>query len=262
MTLGERIKELRTNAGLSQEKTAELVGVSRQAVTKWEADQSAPSTENLFKLAGIFGTTVDMVLSPVENENNSLAEQIYKLYKTDLEKKDAERRAARKKNILLALAVFGGYVIIYFATRIFADNPDHVSGLTWLIGTKHLPYLIGWLIDSKMFWISMAISIIPSLFGKKYFSFSTLFGFSAGLLLGELCGRNPAGAEYGHGHYGWAIWICIYLFSIAMGTVFEKLFKSGISLKDKRLWIWCAVFVIGIISVVLMINTGMPTDFS
>ncbi len=258
MTLGERIKELRTNAGLSQEKTAELVGVSRQAVTKWEADQSAPSTENLFKLAEIFGTTVDMVLSPVENENNSLAEQIYKLYKTDLEKKDAERRAARKKNILLALAVFGGYVIIYFATRIFAENPDHVSGLTWLIGTRHLPYLIGWLLDSNLFWISMAISIIPSMFGKKYFSFSTLFGFSAGLLLGELCGRNPAGAEYGHGHYGWAIWLCIYLFSSVMGVVFEKLFKDKIDIKSQKLWIWAAGYVIGIAVMVLLVRSRMP----
>ena len=60
MSLGERIKEQRKNCGLSQEKVAELVGVSRQAVTKWEAEQSAPSTENLFRLAEIFGTTVDI----------------------------------------------------------------------------------------------------------------------------------------------------------------------------------------------------------
>ena len=51
MTLGERIKSCRQKAGLSQEKLAELAGVSRQAVTKWEAGQSAPSTENLLKLA-------------------------------------------------------------------------------------------------------------------------------------------------------------------------------------------------------------------
>lgn len=54
MSLGERIKEQRKSSGLSQEKVAEFVGVSRQAVTKWETGQSAPSTENLFKLAEIF----------------------------------------------------------------------------------------------------------------------------------------------------------------------------------------------------------------
>ena len=62
MTLGERIKTCRQQAGMSQEKIAELVGISRQAVTKWETNQSAPSTENLFKLAEIFGTTVDLLL--------------------------------------------------------------------------------------------------------------------------------------------------------------------------------------------------------
>ena len=66
MTLGERIKSCRQDSGMSQEKVAELVGVSRQAVTKWEAGQSAPNTENLFKLAEIFGTTVDLLLPSQE----------------------------------------------------------------------------------------------------------------------------------------------------------------------------------------------------
>ena len=64
MTLGERIKQCRQDAAMSQEKLAELLGVSRQAVTKWESDQSAPSTENLFKLADLFHTTVDSLVHP------------------------------------------------------------------------------------------------------------------------------------------------------------------------------------------------------
>lgn len=69
MSLGKRIKEQRKKCGLSQEKVAELVGVSRQAVTKWEVGQSAPSTENLFRLAEIFGTTVDILLDSKETES-------------------------------------------------------------------------------------------------------------------------------------------------------------------------------------------------
>lgn len=68
MSLGNRIKEQRKKCGLSQEKVAELVGVSRQAVTKWEVGQSAPSTKNLFRLAEIFGTTVDILLDSEEIE--------------------------------------------------------------------------------------------------------------------------------------------------------------------------------------------------
>ena len=98
MSLGERIKRCRQNVGLSQEKIAELVGVSRQAVTKWERNQSAPSTENLFKLAEIFGTTVDMLLDlDTDNKQTSL-EQFYNLRKLEKEtEKINEIQGIRKK---------------------------------------------------------------------------------------------------------------------------------------------------------------------
>lgn len=66
MTLSEKLKMYRTNNGLSQEKVAELVGVSRQAVTKWEVGQSMPSSEKLIALASIYGTSVDE-LTEVKN---------------------------------------------------------------------------------------------------------------------------------------------------------------------------------------------------
>ena len=69
MSLGEKIKACRQNAGMSQEKVAELVGVSRQAVTKWEANQSAPNTENLFKLAEILAQRSTYCLLPRKPEH-------------------------------------------------------------------------------------------------------------------------------------------------------------------------------------------------
>lgn len=75
----------------------------------------------------------------------------------------------------------------------------------------------------------MAVSVIPALFGKKYFSFTTLAGFALGLLIGELGGQNPAGAAYGYGHYGWAIWGGIFTFSIVMGIIFEKSPKARLT---------------------------------
>lgn len=65
MTLGSNIKDNRKRCGLSQEKLAEMVGVSRQAVTKWETGQSAPSTENLIRLAEIFSVPLDALVVPV-----------------------------------------------------------------------------------------------------------------------------------------------------------------------------------------------------
>ncbi len=59
MTLGEKLKIHRVNKGLSQEKVAELLGVSRQAVTKWENNQTSPSSDNLIALSSIYNISLD-----------------------------------------------------------------------------------------------------------------------------------------------------------------------------------------------------------
>ncbi len=63
MQLGEKIKQLRKEKGYSQEKLAELLGVSRQAVTKWENDTGIPDIENLIALSKVFELSVDELLS-------------------------------------------------------------------------------------------------------------------------------------------------------------------------------------------------------
>ncbi len=62
MTLGEKIQRRRGELGLSQEKLAEAVGVSRQAVSKWELDDAVPDTNKLRPLANALGMTVDGLL--------------------------------------------------------------------------------------------------------------------------------------------------------------------------------------------------------
>ena len=62
MTFAQKLKELRNRAGMSQEKLAERVGVSRQAITKWETDKGAPEMENLLALSDLFGVSVDELL--------------------------------------------------------------------------------------------------------------------------------------------------------------------------------------------------------
>ena len=62
MTLGEKIKEARKNAGMTQEQLSGILSVSRQAVTKWESDKGMPDVENLKMLAGILGVSVDYLL--------------------------------------------------------------------------------------------------------------------------------------------------------------------------------------------------------
>ena len=62
MTLEDQIRTLRKQAGLSQEKLAELTGVSRQAVTKWESGTGVPDIANLVSIAELFGVSLDELL--------------------------------------------------------------------------------------------------------------------------------------------------------------------------------------------------------
>lgn len=68
MRLGETILKNRQARGLSQEKLAELVGVSRQAVSKWEVGDAIPDTDKLIPLARALGITVDELLGNVPEE--------------------------------------------------------------------------------------------------------------------------------------------------------------------------------------------------
>ena len=62
MNFSEKLKEIRKNEGLSQDQLAEKIGVSRQAVTKWETGKGLPDVENMVIIAEIFKTTLDELL--------------------------------------------------------------------------------------------------------------------------------------------------------------------------------------------------------
>lgn len=63
MELHERLAALRRQKGLSQLALAEKLDVSRQAVSKWESGRSAPSTENLLRLSGLYGVPLDALVN-------------------------------------------------------------------------------------------------------------------------------------------------------------------------------------------------------
>ena len=233
MALGERIRACRRNAGMSQEKVAELVGVSRQAVTKWEVNQSAPNTENLFKLAEIFGTTVDMLITPEGEAGRPPAEPDCQLCKLEAEKKRALKKQAQKRKIRMALLIALGYMVLYGMGRIIWCDMAQSSLIGWLFTTAPSgghSYLYGWLLSSNLFWVAMAVSVFPALFGKQRFSCATLVGFVIGLLAGILFGPNPKkGAALGISHYGWAIWGVVYLASMVAGVMAERHGKPSAS---------------------------------
>lgn len=65
MPLEEQIKHYRKQAGLSQEKMTEKIGVSRQVITKWKNGTGTPDFVNLMAIADLFQISVDELLSNV-----------------------------------------------------------------------------------------------------------------------------------------------------------------------------------------------------
>jgi len=65
-SLGEILKQHRTRCIMTQEFVAEIIGVSRQAVSKWENGNSDPSTSNLIALAKLYGISAEDLLKEVE----------------------------------------------------------------------------------------------------------------------------------------------------------------------------------------------------
>ncbi len=71
MTFGEKLQSLRRQSGLSQEQLASQLTVSRQAVSKWELDNSLPDTENIIQLSKLFNVSIDYLLDDdIENTDD------------------------------------------------------------------------------------------------------------------------------------------------------------------------------------------------
>ena len=84
MSIGERIVQLRNDKGVSQGQLAQILGVSRQAISKWENDQSSPDPLHLIKLADVLDTEVEYLATgrkPVYEEAPIVVNMVHKVDK-------------------------------------------------------------------------------------------------------------------------------------------------------------------------------------
>lgn len=102
MTIGTKIQTLRKQHGLSQEQLAESLGVSRQAVSKWEAEQSVPDIDKIVLICDYFGVTTDYIL---RNEDLFCSQIAQSTNAIENEEKKENTENKKKSTILLAVAV-------------------------------------------------------------------------------------------------------------------------------------------------------------
>lgn len=141
MRIEERIYRLRKEKGISQEELAEKVGVSRQAVSKWESKQSTPDLDKVINLSTYFGVTTDYLLKGIdspkqENENFNVGQVLY--------------IASTAFLVIGLLSAFAGWYQQQSAENIWgAMIIQVVGGAAYFIGSlmpeSKAPFIIKWL---------------------------------------------------------------------------------------------------------------------
>ena len=137
-----KIRELRKERKLSQEELAEQVGVSRQAVSKWESDAAIPEIDKLIALSRLYGVSVGWLLG-VEEPENSAAEVL-----SETQLKMVEEIANRYRKVLsgkrflwiFALVLIGLLAIFFAFNRMNVQNvsiPDYSHEIAALEANYH-----------------------------------------------------------------------------------------------------------------------------
>ena len=142
MNMADRIQHLRKSKGISQEELADKVGVSRQAVSKWESEQSTPDIEKVILLSNFFDVTTDYLLKGIE----------------PITENDTERSDARIFSLIGSVFIFIGLVVAIMIWNKEQTSSSVAVGLI-LMAVGIMVFVIGQFIgDNKekasfLFWI-------------------------------------------------------------------------------------------------------------
>lgn len=92
MTLGHKLSKLRRENNYTQEQLADLLGVSRQAVSKWESDAAYPETDKLIRVSRLFDCSLDYLLKDeVETDRKTLPGDAVVLFRKRLRERKSEK---------------------------------------------------------------------------------------------------------------------------------------------------------------------------
>lgn len=123
----ERINLLRKKMGLSQEELANKIGVSRQAVSKWESGQSMPDLDKIIALSDLFGVSTDYILKG-----------------TDVSYDEGTLNAETTKKIMISGAIIFALLTLIIAFSLNRFRDDEIFMLTLCGGV--IGYFAGYIL--------------------------------------------------------------------------------------------------------------------
>lgn len=168
MTIGQKIKEARKAAGFTQEQMAEKLLVSRQAITKWEADKGIPDIENLKAISKLLNISIDYLLDDGENLAKSVIREPIDLSKYKGRKKVKKDTIVKEKfpdariNTLIGkLKLTKGEKVVDNMLGFLSDAPFGIP--EFINGIKNLDkefYIVE--TDEKQFFVTVTDEFIES----------------------------------------------------------------------------------------------------
>lgn len=112
MDIAKRLQVLRKKAGYSQEQVAEMLGISRQAVSKWESGQGKPEIDNIIKLTKIYNVSSDYILLGIGNNENTFV----------VEKKKINKEYSKTISIIAIIAATSIIAVLFITALEFLSN--------------------------------------------------------------------------------------------------------------------------------------------
>lgn len=129
---GDYLKQLRTERGMSQEKLAEAIGISRQSISKWEQGLSSPDIENIKKLSEFFGVSADALVHGEADEIRhtvSVSSSAFSEKTDNTEAKKPEKKKKKRSWLFPAFPIL--MVILYCILGILFPPQGWYIG--WLV---------------------------------------------------------------------------------------------------------------------------------
>ncbi len=127
LTFGQKLKDARKKAGLTQEQLAEKLAVSRQAVTKWESDKGLPDVENWKTLSKVLNVSIDYLLDNGEQLDLSVTREEITV------SGGITKRTAQKDNIVLE-KFKGGEIHRLMAKQILTKTERVIGNVLGFLG--------------------------------------------------------------------------------------------------------------------------------
>lgn len=166
MSIGDRIQSLRKSKGISQEELADKIGVSRQAVSKWESEQSTPDIDKIILLSDYFEATTDYLLKGIEPAKES-------------EKKWNAILFSAAGTILNAIGLVAAIAIWIEQQMSYSAG---IGLVIMLFGTGI--FLAGQIVDSKAKEKALYSFILPNIWILPFIPMACCFNFADGLIGG------------------------------------------------------------------------------